>query len=145
MRSTSALPLSQVELEGWAKLVGPILAVGGTVGGAAVSTWRWWRRRREVRRVESKDLRYVTDAVRHILDAMTPSPDGRMVSIDELMRQHALICEVRRELWAADGNALPEDEPAAIVRDFLSRTQKIQQLKDRRDRRQDMFREGDEQ
>lgn len=141
MRPAAALSLSPADLEGWAKLVGPVLAVGGVVGGAAVKVWRWWTRGRKIRRLEAKVLRYQLDALRHMLDVMTPSPDGRMVSLEELIRQHSLICDVRRELWKADGNELPEEEPAAVVRAWLTRTAAIERLK--ASRKQDMFREGD--
>ena len=141
---TAPLAVSWIEPRGVGEVAKTTAAVAGILGGIAALVRRVWRRRkaeREIRELEAKALRYTLDAVRHTLDVMTPSSDGRMTSLTELQRQLMLVNQVRRELWKADGNALPEDEPAEVVRNFLTRTQAIHRLKERR---QDMFKDGDQ-
>lgn len=116
-----------------------LAAVGGLLGGAWAVLSRWMRRRREAkakRELEGKAVRYLLDAVRHSLNALTPA-DRRssIIDIDELARQKALIDEVRDMLWVADGHVSEREaqrQAEDIVR-VLTRTQAIQQVKHRRE------------
>jgi hypothetical protein len=140
---TSHLAVSWPEPKDVGEVAKTTAAVAGILGGILALARRVWRRRkaeREVRALEAKALRYTLDAVRHALDVMTPSSDGRMTNLTELQRQLVLVNQVRRDLWAADGNELPEDAPAEVMRNFLTRTQAIQRLREK----QDMFKDGDQ-
>lgn len=120
----AGLPTAQ-EVEGWAKLVAPVLALGGLVGGAAVRAWRWRRRRLEERERDHKAIVQAYDALAHLLNMVCPGPDGRWTDQQKLQRQMWLVMEMREALFRADGYVPPEDRPAAVVQDWLRRTQAI--------------------
>jgi hypothetical protein len=109
-----------------------IAAVGGLLGGIWAILSRIAKRRREVkvrRELEAKAIRYLLDAMRHSLNALTP--DERRASpidADELVRQKALIDEVRDMIWVADGHS-SEREAQRQAEDILrviTRTQAIE-------------------
>jgi len=124
--------MTPAEAEGWAKVVGGILAVGGALVAGVVRISRWRRRRAERRRLEGKAVRYTLDAVRHALHVLHPGADARdrFVDLSELARQLALVSDVREELWIADGNASRRDSErleSEIVK-VLTRTQRIRAI-----------------
>jgi hypothetical protein len=95
-----------------------------------------WRKRvkfeRSLRRQERKDIRYLLDAQRQVIEAIVGPVDGRAIDIEELRRQHVLISEVREETWLADGHPPRQRQnTAAEVRELLTRTQAIQGVLER--------------
>jgi len=138
----TALALAPTEVEGWAKVAGGVLAVLGIVSAAVLRTWRWWTRRSRIRRFESKAVRYLLDAERHMLHMMVPGP-SRYIETEELQRQKILIDQIRDELWVLDGHGGERDEQRRVenIVKVLTRTQAIQA----KTRPQDMFKEGEDQ
>lgn len=121
-----------------------ILAVSAIVGGAWALCSRWHRRRQAARRrraLEAKAVRYTLDAIRHVLHVLQPGGSrNRLINLNELARQLALVSDVREELWVADGNPSRRDTErleSEIVK-VLTRTQAIQAIRAQQ-QTQDMF------
>lgn len=116
-----------------------ILEVSALIGGTWALVTRWLRRRkarREKKALEEKTLRYLVDAMHHVLDVMTPNADGRETNATELQRQNILIRGIREELWHADGHATDIER----LREVITRTQAIRMLKEKKaDSPQDVF------
>jgi hypothetical protein len=130
-----SLPTPQ-EVEDHAK---SILAVSAIVGGAWALARRWYRQRvvaREMRRMESRAIRYLLDAQRHALNVIVPHEDRRLINVDELVRQKILIDQMRDQLWAADGH----DKTVQDIVNVLTRTQAIQAKQQRQDNA--LFKDG---
>lgn len=97
------------------------------LAGGAVKAYRRWRKRREIRALEAKATRYMLDAMRHSLFALTATDGRHLVSLDELIRQKLLIDQLRDDLWIADGHEserVNEARMAEIV-SVITRTQAI--------------------
>ena len=119
----------------WRDFGGPALATAALIGA-----WAWIRAQRKLRaaeavkrRLEAKAVRYLLDAARHLLYHVQPH-SGRVVLLEELATQKALIDQVRDELWAADGHPserFAERQTEAIMR-VLTRTQRIEAAEARR-------------
>jgi hypothetical protein len=94
--------------------------------GGAVKAYRRWRKRREVRTLEAKAVRYILDAMRHSLFALTAN-ERHLYSLDELQRQKLLIDQLRDDLWIADGHSLERanQERMAEIVSVITRTQAI--------------------
>lgn len=120
---------SPSDVESFAKALLALVALAGAIWPFFKRWLRYRKHQREMRALESKVLRYLVDAIRHVLDAITPSADGRITTLTELTRQLILIDGVRRELWQADGHQA--DVLAEEVRNVLTRTQAIKILKQR--------------
>lgn len=131
---------SQEEVGEWAKTLAAIGGVLGAIWAVLSKGWRAWRKRAQMQRLESKAIRYLLDAQRHTLYFVTPTRESRRVSVDELARQKALVDEVRDELWMADGHESERERQrmAEDVAAVITRTQAIR-------RKQDMFKEGEEE
>jgi hypothetical protein len=105
-----------------------LLALAGWLGRQAIS----WRKRAndlaKIRGLESKSVRYLLDAQRHALRMLTPGDGSTLVDLDEIIRQKALIDDVREELWVADGHKSQRETDAAVaeILKVMTRTQAIQ-------------------
>lgn len=99
--------------------------------GAVVKAWRSWRRRRQIRALERKAVRYLLDAMRHSLFLLSAN-DNRLVSMDELVRQKLLIDQLRDDMWVADGHASEREQQAAVaeIMNVITRTQAIRARKE---------------
>jgi hypothetical protein len=109
-----------------------LAAVGGLVGGIWAILSRWARRRLETkakRELEARAIRYLLDAVRHSLNALTPlERRSSLIDADELVRQKTLIDEVRDMIWIADGHSSEREaqrQAEDIIR-VITRTQAIE-------------------
>ena len=94
-----------------------LAAICAAVAGAAGFASRLHRKHLEsvrVREKEAKAVRYLLDAVRHMLHE----------DLDELPQQRVLIDFVRQEIWAADGHSVAEQTNEEILK-VLTRTQRI--------------------
>lgn len=129
-----ALAMTPAEVEGWAKVIGGVLAVATALGAGVVRAWRWWRRRIEMRRAEAKALRYLLDATHHVMHHLAPDVDDWQARPAILERHRVLIDSVWDELWLVDGHEARE-KPAVSpeeLRRWMTRTMKIRALEDRK-------------
>ena len=119
-------PAQEALIKAW-----PAVVLAGL--GALWPAVKAWRARQvksaKLRAVEGKAVRYLLDAQRHSLRVIAPSEGGRtwLVDLDEIIRQKALIDDVREELWVADGHASRRDteQTVAEVVKVMTRTQAI--------------------
>lgn len=143
----SAEPLQAItiptpdQVEDHAKAIGALLAVAAAAWALATRWHRGHQVARQKRALESKAIRYTLDAVRHVLHVLQPGgARDRLININELVRQLALVSDVREELWIADGNASRREAERleSEIAKVLTRTQAIrvhqQQQKPPRDR-----------
>lgn len=127
MRSLAVSVPTPDQVGDWAKT---FAAIAGLLGGLWAIFRRVSARRRErkqLRELEGRAIRYLLDAQRHTLRFVTPTTESRLVDIDQMSRQKALIDQVREELWRADGHS-EEYEREQIAEDvgrWLTRTQAI--------------------
>lgn len=119
-----------------ADLAKTVAAVGGVVGAVWALISRWLKRRRKAREkaeMEARATRYLLDAVRHALGALSPHDRPYVLDPKELERQKILIDGIRDDLWVADGHRSEREAQRELkgVMDVITRTQAIRVKKDR--------------